>query len=210
MTNKSLIDLIFPVGNLLLLFFNILFSFYQFDTSRKEKNFSEIANNVINQIFIPFQNSLGINLYKKINPQNWEEMRRILIVLKKNLDDSKESYYLSDNVLLSINKLEPYLNLTNLNKKDFKNLNKQFQKFSKNYLKEHSHFRKLLHLPINGAIHRLQFKLYKNHWSYLYLISKLAYRVLILIIISPLYFTIVLYIASWAEKISYFILHNLH
>ncbi|KAA9176443.1 hypothetical protein F6X86_14185, partial [Enterococcus durans] len=93
---------------------------------------------------------------------------------------------------------------------DFKNLNKYFQKFSKNYLKEHCYFRKILHLPIKGALHRLQFKLYGTHWNYLALVSKLAFIVFIFIIISPLYFTIIFYIANWVEKIAYFILNDLH
>ncbi|ROX82213.1 hypothetical protein EGW35_08695 [Enterococcus durans] len=210
MDQTSLTKFISSFGEPIFLSLSILFNIYQFHTNRKEKSSSEIAEKVINHFFIPFQNSLGMNLYKKITNQNWEEIRTILITFKEKIDNSKETYYLSDNILLSINLLTPYLKLNSLNKKDFKNLNKYFQKFSKNYLKEHCYFRKILHLPIKGALHRLQFKLYGTHWNYLALVSKLAFIVFIFIIISPLYFTIIFYIANWVEKIAYFILNDLH
>lgn len=205
MNPSSLTEIIFSAGNLLLLFLSLLFNFYQFKTNQKEKISSEIAEKVIKQIFIPHQNSLGIILYKKITPQNWEELRNTLIHFKETLDCSTESYYLSDIIQLSMNKLCPYLKLDNLSKKDFKNLNKHFQRFSKNYLREHSHFRETLHLPIKGALHRVQFKLYSNIWDYLHLISKLSMVVIIAIsffiifiaIFIPIYFTFSVHFSNW-------------
>ncbi|EOD6244507.1 hypothetical protein [Enterococcus faecium] len=198
MNPSSLTEIIFSAGNLLLLFLSLLFNFYQFKSNQKEKVSSEIAERVIKQIFIPYQNSLGIYLYKKITPQNWEKLRNTLIHFKETLDCSTESYYLSDAIQLSINKLSLFLKLDHLNKKEFKHLNKQFQKFSKSYLREHSHFRETLHLPIKGALHRLQFKLYSSTWNYLYLMSKLGLVVIIfLIIFVPLYLILVLHLLSW-------------
>ncbi|EOB3455105.1 hypothetical protein ACIJDO_000222 [Enterococcus hirae] len=198
MNPSSLTEIIFSAGNLLLLFLSLLFNFYQFKSNQKEKVSSEIAERVLKQIFIPYQNSLGIYLYKKITPQNWKELRNTLIHFKETLDCSTESYYLSDAIQLSINKLSLFLKLDHLNKKEFKHLNKQFQKFSKSYLREHSHFRETLYLPIKGALHRIQFKLYSNTWNYLYLMSKLSLVVIIfLIIFVPLYLIFVLRLLNW-------------
>lgn len=201
MTNFSLTEIIFSAGNLIVLATNILLNYYQFKSNQKEKISSEIANNVINQLFIPFQNSLGIKLYKKITQQNWEELQASLLHFKEILDYSKESYYLSDTFHLSMGKLFPYLKLDILSKKDFKRLNKEFKKFSKGYLREHSHFRKTLHLPIKGVLHRIQFKLYSNIWDYLHLISKLSIVIIvafcIFIIFISIYFTFSFRFLNW-------------
>ena len=120
------------------------------------------------------------------------------MIFKESLDNSKESYYLTDNLQLSISKLSPYLRIANLSKKDFNNLNKLFRKFSKNYLREHSLFRKTFLFPIKGTLHRIQFKLYSNIWDYLYLIFKYnMIFIILLIVLVPIYLIFVLRVASW-------------
>lgn len=166
-------------ANLLLLFLNFAFAVYQHRNDRIDPVSTEIANRVLNSFFIPFHQTLGRQLFHKIDRINWIETKQVLDEFNTVFEESEDKYYFPELFILSFNHLSSYLNSDDLSDQEFRNLNSNYQTFSQHYFKAHNSFRKMVYLPKHGIQHQIWFKLYPNKLKFTFLFATLYIRTIL-------------------------------
>ncbi|EPI05640.1 hypothetical protein ACPTIS_11780 [Enterococcus faecalis] len=81
--------------NLFLIIINIGIGIYTFNSEQKTSRINPIINNLLHNLFIPFQNSIGKSLFKKIDIENVTTIHKNLILLHKEIKDTELEFGLS-------------------------------------------------------------------------------------------------------------------
>jgi hypothetical protein len=156
--------------NLVFIFINIVIGIYSFNSNKKSSHYNPIITKLLENVFIPFQNIIGKNLFRKITKDNAHIIHRSLECLFKEIYNNdlqfglsyQTTYYLERIIDLGVPENEHHL----------KRYNYEYTKFSTYYYQEQNKFRKKSGLPKYTGEYRISFKLYRNKfWEIRYYIG---------------------------------------
>ena len=109
--------------------FNVFWGIYNSKKMHSLSIVQSFSSNLIEKIFIPFYKNIECNLFVNVTSDNRKEIIRNLSELYNTLNNENLLFYISDSLLIPLEKL------TQQNRKPLtsKEINKIYQDFSKNY-----------------------------------------------------------------------------
>ncbi|HHJ5064783.1 TPA: hypothetical protein ACQK1M_002321 [Enterococcus hirae] len=115
------------------------------------------ASKLTEKIFIPFYKNIECYLFVNITESNKKEIIKNLSALYQTLDNENLLFYISDSLLI------PLEMITEKRRKNLKirEINKIYQRFSKNYYNELNRIRKTVGLKPRTPNFRIHHKLYR-------------------------------------------------
>lgn len=146
--------------NLILIIINIGIGIYTFNSEQKTSRINPIINNLLYNVFIPFQNSIGKSLFKKIDIENVTTIHKNLILLHKEIKDTELEFGLSYLTTYYLDRIIRFG--LPLSKERLQSYNLEFKNFSYYYYKDLNKFRRKAWLPRYKYSYRINFKLYSN------------------------------------------------
>ncbi|EGO2682305.1 hypothetical protein PMT97_11535 [Enterococcus faecalis] len=146
--------------NLFLIIINIGIGIYTFNSEQKTSRINPIINNLLHNLFIPFQNSIGKSLFKKIDIGNVTTIHKNLILLHKEIKDTELEFGLSYLTTYYLDRIIRFG--LPLSKKRLQRYNLEFKNFSYYYYKDLNKLRRKAGLPRYKFSYRINFKLYSN------------------------------------------------
>lgn len=146
--------------NLVLIIINIVIGVYTFNSEQKTSRINPIINNLLHNLFVPFQNSIGKSLFKKIDTENVTTIHKNLILLHKEIKDTELEFGLSYLTTYYLDRIIKFG--LPLSKKRLRGYNLEFKNFSYYYFKDLNKFRRKAGLPRYKFSYRINLKLYPN------------------------------------------------
>lgn len=137
--------------------FNVFWGIYNSKKMHSLSIVQSFSSNLIEKIFIPFYKNIECNLFVNVTSDNRKEIIRNLSELYNTLNNENLLFYISDSLLIPLEKL------TQQNRKPLtsKEINKIYQDFSKNYYIELNRIRKTVGLKPRTPNFRVHHKLYR-------------------------------------------------
>lgn len=115
------------------------------------------ASKLIEKIFIPFYEDIECNLFVNITINNKKEIIKNLSALYYTLDNENLLFYISDSLLIPLE----MITLKQGKNLKIRDINKIYQRFSKNYYNELNRIRKTVGLKPRTPNFRIHHKLYR-------------------------------------------------
>ncbi|MGC3748190.1 hypothetical protein ACPTKN_09050 [Enterococcus faecalis] len=156
--------------NLILIIINIGIGIYTFNSEQKTSRINPIINNLLYNVFIPFQNSIGKSLFKKIDIGNVTTIHKNLILLHKEIKDTELEFGLSYLTTYYLDRIIRFG--LPLSKERLQSYNLEFKNFSYYYYKDLNKFRRKAGLPRYKYSYRINFKLYSNKLGLIFYYAK--------------------------------------
>ncbi len=141
-------------------FINIIVSIYIATNQPKTNRINPILEKQLKEIFVPHQNPLNKQLFKKITKNNVKDIHSILETLHTKIKDTEIEFSLSFFTVYYLDKITK-IGIP-ISKKQFKTYNKNYKEFSLYYLHDLNKLRKNFGLPKYNLRYRLWFDLYPN------------------------------------------------
>lgn len=170
--------------NLFLLGGNIIWGIINTVRTRTLEASQKYAPQLIDEIFKPHYQNIECQLFIPVTIDNKEMIHDNLINLYLQIKEKNLLFYISDDLLISLEELISVGQQKDFNKRSF---NKLYQRFSSYYYLELNRFRKIVGLKRRGIGFRVHHKLYryKIHWyllKYVNLLQSIVVLIIILII----------------------------
>ncbi|HFC9437426.1 TPA: hypothetical protein ACF0SI_002807 [Enterococcus hirae] len=162
-------------------FINIIVSIYIATNQPKTNRINPILEKQLKEIFVPHQNPLNKQLFKKITKNNVKDIHSILETLHTKIKDTEIEFSLSFFTVYYLDKITK-IGIP-ISKKQFKTYNKNYRQFSLYYLHDLNKLRKNFGLPKYNLRYRLWFDLYPNKFQkiLIYLFLFIAFTIITII-----------------------------
>lgn len=132
---------IIEICNFILLAATCFFSVYQFFQTKNKETITPIISKVINKVFIPYRCEIGLQLFRKVTIRNYHSISCSLTNLNQSLEKENLKFYVSPDLIFSLEKLYSISEKGDYSKKTLKIYNKEFKLFSRYYFEEQNKFR---------------------------------------------------------------------